>query len=96
MDKDFPREGPRHSETSEERASREEAREKALNKSLCLIEKRGRAVRSAFDQLVIDLNPDHGPDWLDRIIAAKRCGEQPRMGDARLLALAVEGLDAIL
>jgi hypothetical protein len=31
----------------------------------------GRDKRRAFDELVIDINPDAGPEWLDRMIQEK-------------------------
>jgi hypothetical protein len=44
-------------------------------------------VRPAFDELVIDLNPDYGPPWLDRLIT-----REGREIDRRKLALALKGL----
>ncbi len=41
-------------------------REEWLNSVLDIAKKMG--VRRQFDQLVVDVNPDHGPDWLDRVI----------------------------
>lgn len=45
-------------------------REEWLNQSLAFVSRMG--VRRQFDQLVLDVNPDHGPDWLDRIIYDER------------------------
>jgi len=39
-----------------------------LNESLRIIERMGRNVRRSFDQLVIDVNPDSGPQWLDELL----------------------------
>jgi len=43
-------------------------REEWLNHSLAVVNRMGRDVRRAFDQLVIDVNPDAGPAWLDTAI----------------------------
>jgi len=43
-------------------------REEWLNECLAVVNRMGRDVRRAFDQLVIDVNPDHGPTWLDTAI----------------------------
>lgn len=52
----------------------------------------GLKVRTSFDQLVIDVNPDAGPDWLDRL-----CNPRfPAMlADKRKLQEALDGLAAI-
>jgi len=54
-----------------ERAKR---REQWLNAELKFVQ--GMGVRRQFDQLVIDINPDHGPVWLDKLIWDKRSGDQ--------------------
>lgn len=51
-------------------AAKTRKREDWLNASLSFVT--GMGVRRTFDQLVIDVNPDHGPDWLDRIIWDER------------------------
>lgn len=43
--------------------------EEWLNETLKIINRMG--VRRSFDQLVIDWNPDHGPVWLDEMLAVK-------------------------
>lgn len=43
-------------------------REEWLNECLDVVNRMGRDVRRAFDQLVIDVNPDTGPGWLDAAI----------------------------
>jgi hypothetical protein len=48
-----------------ERVKREEI---WLNESLRIVDRMGRNVRRSFDQLVIDVNPDNGPQWLDALI----------------------------
>jgi hypothetical protein len=43
-------------------------REEWLTECLNVVNRMGRDVRRAFDQLVIDVHPDHGPTWLDTAI----------------------------
>lgn len=74
---------------------RERILEDAMNDSLDSIGKAGRNVRTAFDQLVIDMNPDHGPAWLDRVIFARRSGKSADNGDWQRLEWALEGLRVI-
>lgn len=75
---------------------RDAAREKSLIGALDLIkETGGHDCRRAFDHLVIDLNPDAGPAWLDRIIEAERHRRAPCDRDGDMLRLALVGLDAI-
>jgi len=49
---------------------RERRQEDWLNGCLSIAAGHGHASRVLFDQLVIDLNIDEGPAWLDRILAA--------------------------
>lgn len=51
------------------------------------IDKMGREHRKAFDELVLDFNPDYGPEWLDRHI-----DRQPRPSDEGYLASAIRVL----
>lgn len=54
-------------------------------------------MRSSFDKLVLG-DPggfDAGPAWLDRLIWAKRKGEQPRQDDEMILLFALRALAAI-
>lgn len=74
---------------------REKIREQALSDALDIIAKVGRDHRRCFDQLVIDMNPDCGPPWLDRIAYAHRRGISASEGDYNALRLAKEGLEAI-
>lgn len=71
--------------------------EDALNDALKMVRNEGHNVRYAFDQLVIDLQPDAGPVWLDRIVEAHRARPPRRAteGDYFLLQLAIKGLEAI-
>ena len=49
-------------------------REEWLAECLNVVNRMGRDVRRSFDMLVIDLNPDSGPRWLDAAIwHSKRC-----------------------
>jgi hypothetical protein len=73
----------------------ERIREDTLNDGLSLARSRGRDVARAFDQLVVDLNPDQGPAWLDRIVYAHRCKKTAAEPDTNMLRLAIEGLDQI-
>lgn len=73
----------------------EKRREDALNASIAKVQACGRDVRRAFDQLVIDMNPDSGPAWLDAIVWAGRQRRAPSERDARMMALAIDGLNAI-
>lgn len=47
-------------------------REEWLESVLRFVNGMGRDVRRAFDALVIDVNPDHGPGWLDQLVWAKQ------------------------
>jgi hypothetical protein len=66
------------------------ARERWLNATIREIDAMGRAHRKAFDELCLDFHPDHGPDWIDRLIA-----KEPTQGDWSKLARALEVLAGI-
>lgn len=66
------------------------AREKWLNATIRDIDKMGRPHRKAFDELCIDFHPDHGPLWLDNLIA-----QEPRQSDWSQLVKALEVLEAL-
>lgn len=74
---------------------RERIIEAALNDALKIVEGESRDCRRAFDQLVIDLNPDYGPKWLDNIIYAHRRKQRATEGDYNMLRLAKKGLELI-
>ncbi|QUT07935.1 hypothetical protein KFK14_11405 [Sphingobium phenoxybenzoativorans] len=76
-------------------SEKEKVREKALNASLDRIKKMGPQVASAFSQLVIDLNPDKGPPWLDRIIYGKRTGKPVDDRDTTILGHALDALSEV-
>jgi len=63
--------------------------------SECLDRVRHMGLRHQFDQLVIDVYPDHGPAWLDSVIFAKRTRKEPDPIDAQRLALAIEALTVL-
>lgn len=48
-------------------------RERWLTKTIFSIDAMGRDHRKAFDELVLDFNPDYGPHWLDTLIAKQDC-----------------------
>lgn len=62
-------------------------REKWLTETLRKIDAMGRDKRRAFDELAIDVNPDEGPTWLDRMIA-----KQQMAGDRVKLEMAIDVL----
>lgn len=55
---------------------RERRQEAWLNAMLDTARRGGHPVRVLFDQLVIDVNPDYGPAWLDRLF-----GKPPHRDD---------------
>jgi len=62
-------------------------RERWLTETLRRIDAMGNDRRCAFNELVIDVNPDVGPNWLDRMIA-----KQARDSDSAKLNLAIDVL----
>tara|TARA_Y100001973_G_scaffold102640_1_gene168118 strand:- start:1004 stop:1600 length:597 start_codon:yes stop_codon:yes gene_type:complete len=79
------------------------AREQALMEDLRIVDSMGRPVRRAFDQLVIDPNPDSGPVWLDRLcwIEQQNRGRKPGEylaqdpADLAQLRSALDGLERL-
>ncbi len=69
-------------------------REQALEANLKCVQALGQPTRRAFDQLVIDVNPDHGPAWLDRLCWQTQKQLDIHPADLAQLALAIEGLQA--
>lgn len=68
-------------------------REEWLSGCLDAVEALGRAQRRSFDQLVIDVNPDSGPLWVDRLCFAHRCSRMNiDPADAQSLEHALEAL----
>lgn len=73
----------------------EKIREDALNVALEMVRARGHQVYTAFQQLVVDMNPDQGPRWLDAMIWAEKHGKPIGERDAHMMKLALEGLEAV-
>jgi hypothetical protein len=65
-------------------------REEWLGACLSLVRSLGHD--RAFRQLVIDVNPDHGPRWLDELIYARRTHAEPQPADTARLQSAIHGL----
>lgn len=75
-------------------AEKTRRREKWLNESLSCVSSMG--VRRQFDQLVLDVNPDHGPDWLDRIIYDEKRGKATAtQSDRAKLRAALDALETL-
>ena len=55
----------------------------------------GHDVRRAFEQLVIDVNPDQGPDWLDRLCWASQHGKRQDIADVSQLRRALDPLSLL-
>lgn len=70
--------------------ARVKQQEEWLSESLKLVNSMGRNVRRSFDQLVVDVNPDHGPPWVDALLSRKATD----MDKARLRE-ALDGLEAL-
>lgn len=71
-------------------------REEWLADCLDCVRSMGQEVRRAFEQLVIDVNPDHGPAWLDEAIYAERRNERIPDTAAKKLREALDGLEALV
>lgn len=70
-------------------------RERKLTDTLRQIDRMGGAHRRAFDQLVLDINPDTGPQWLDALIWAKGHGKTPDVAHTGALERAIEVLAVV-
>ena len=71
-------------------SERVKRREDWLKKCLRAVEAMGN--RRQFDQLVVDINPDCGPPWLDRLIAYKRDGVEAKVEDIAARHRAIKAL----
>lgn len=69
--------------------------EENLRETLQFVARMGRGVRLAFDSLVLDDHPDHGPVWLDSLIWAKAHGKEPHPTAAAFLQRALDPLDIL-
>lgn len=71
-------------------------REEWLNGILDSVNALGAPYRRNFDNLVIDVNPDHGPLWLDRLCYAHRTrGVMIEPADATSLQMALAALSML-
>lgn len=70
-------------------------RERKLTDTLRRIDRMGAQHRRAFDQLVIEINPDSGPKWLDALIWSKSHKREPDIAAAQALAHAIAVLEAV-
>lgn len=68
-------------------------REEWLRACLDAVHRMG--LRTQFDQLVIDVNPDCGPHWLDALIYAQRRHVDPDALHSQRLALAIKALETL-
>lgn len=68
------------------------AAEEWLERNLGRVGLMGTPMRKAFDQMVINPMPDHGPRWLDRLCWQARRNMDMDPADISMLALAIEGL----
>jgi hypothetical protein len=77
-------------------AEKAKRRELWLNECLDTVRRMGPQADRAFRQLVVDVNPDSGPRWLDTLIFAKRTRNDnlPEMDTLRTAIVALETLGA--
>lgn len=59
----------------------------------CLESVSSMGVRRQFDQLVIDVHPDSGPAWLDRLCYAQRTKGDADIADRQALRAALDALE---
>lgn len=71
------------------------AREEKLRDDLHTVNRMGPAYRRAFDQLVVDVNPDNGPSWLDSLLWSDRHGKPQDPAAVGQLRKAIEALENI-
>lgn len=71
------------------------AREVWLRECLDVVDRMGAQTRRAFRQLVVDVNPDSGPKWLDAVIYAERMRVPARIEDRQALRAALDGLEIL-
>lgn len=70
-------------------------REQWLNTCLDTVRRMGPQVDRAFRQLVIDVNPDSGPRWLDALVKARQKGEAAPSHETIMLRAAINGLESL-
>lgn len=76
--------------------ARLKAREEWLTTILRRVDRMGHATRRAFDALVIDIHPDHGPKWLDSLIWHRKHAKPYPTSDAQWLGLAIDAMKEIM
>lgn len=67
--------------------------EEWLADSLRFVDRMGADVRRAFDQFVIDPNPDSGPVWMDRLLWEAQRNKPHALGDTQALRKALDALE---
>ena len=70
-------------------------KEEWLADTLSLVNSMGHDVRKAFDQLVIDVNPDWGPHWRDQLLWADQHGKPQDIGHIATLRKALDPLSIL-
>lgn len=76
--------------------ARVKRREEWLGECLAIVNAMGRDVRHAFDQLVINVHPDHGPLFLDRLcFAARSATIEAEEMDKRMMRAALDALETL-
>ena len=70
-------------------------REQWLREVTDCVNRMGRDVRQAFDQLVIEPHPDSGPPWLDALLWDARRDAEPSRANMAKLCRAMDALDII-
>lgn len=70
-------------------------REEWVTRITAAVDALGQPHRRAFDGLVIDIHPDSGPVWLDRIIASRKARQEIGLADAAQLKMAIEALEKV-
>lgn len=71
------------------------AREKRLTETLRSVQRMGTQHRKAFDDLVIEIMPDHGPQWLEQLIWAKSHRVEPEPSAKQAMERAIGALEQI-
>lgn len=70
-------------------------REEWLSGCLNDVRRMGPQCDRAFRQLAIDVNPDHGPAWLDALCYAERTKAEPDIASRHMLIAALDALSAL-
>jgi hypothetical protein len=70
--------------------------EEWLRDSLNFVRRMGPSVDRAFRQLVIDVNPDCGPHWLDALVYAERTGGRADPMHQTAMRAALDALEQLV